>query len=293
MEQGPRQVLMFGLYGFSTIVNMLMIRGDLILNTAALAMGGLTIGEGTWMTYLTVPTLVLCGLALVIYRVVFKRELAQVRLAPSIREEVPPMTGREKLNLALILAVVVLWATESLHGVKGLYVVTVGTVLMFPLGMLRLKDFKSVNVKLLVFLTAAFSIGGVMKVSGAASIIFTRFTPLFPTSFGWGYVALVALTAMALHMVLGSNITTMSVVVPGILSIGAGVSSPEVLLFIIYVAVCGHYLLPFHHVVMLLGEGKAYYSGSHMMRFGAVMTVVLFGTVLLVYLSWWKLLGLV
>ncbi len=292
LSEQTQQVLMLGLYIFTVTLNMLFIRGDIILNNALLAMGGVSMTEGAWMTYMSVPTLVLCLAVVVLYRVLFRRALTGIRITAAETGTAAPMTGREKLNLIFILAVVLLWATESLHGIRGLYIVLAGTVLMFPMGMLHLQDFKSVNLKLLVFLTAAFSIGGVMKNSGTAQLIFSRFTPLFPPSFGWTYVVAVVITAMALHMVLGSNITTMSVVVPGILSIGAGAAPPEILLFLIYIAVCGHYLLPFHHVILLLGEGNAYYSSKHLMRFGAVMTGVVMVCILILYITWWRLLGL-
>lgn len=71
---------------------------------------------------------------------------------------------------------------------------------------------------------------------------------------------MVLLTVVLLHTVLGSNITTMSVVVPGLMSIGAGVAPPLPLMFLICIAVCSQFLLPFHHVILLLGEGDRCYS---------------------------------
>ena len=83
------------------------------------------------------------------------------------------------------------------------------------------------------------------------------FVPVFPQTFSPAYAAVVLLTVVLLHTVLGSNITTMSVVVPGLMSIGAGVAPPLPLMFLICIAVCSQFLLPFHHVILLLGEGTA------------------------------------
>lgn len=91
-----------------------------------------------------------------------------------------------------------------------------------PLGLLRLPDVKAINVKLLIFLTAAFAIGGTLKSCGVADRLFSLFVPVFPQTFSPAYAAVVLLTVVLLHTVLGSNITTMSVVVPGLMSIGAG-----------------------------------------------------------------------
>lgn len=292
-ERELKPVLMAGLFIFSVLVNMLMIRGDIILNNALLTMGGVSLTEGDWVRYMSVPTLVFLLLAVVLFYVVFRRELALYHGdGQEASAEKAVLTLREKRCLALILAVVVFWATEGLHGVSGTITVIAGTALMFAVGLLKLPDIKSINVNLLVFLTAAFAIGGVLKACGVADILFSRFTRLFPAEFSTRYVLTVLLTAVILHMVLGSNVTTMSVVVPGLMSIGAG-TAPEIpLLLLIYIAVCGHFLLPFHHVVLLLGEGKGYYSVKHLSRFGIPLTILMTVLATVVYMGWWSLLHL-
>ena len=186
---------------------------------------------------------------------------------------------------------VVLWATEDFHPITGTVVVVAATVLMFPLGMLRLPDFRAINVKLLVFLTAAFAIGGTLKACGVADRLFALFLPIFPDTFSRAYVLVVLVTCVLLHTVLGSNITTMSVVVPGLMSIGAGVAPPLPLMFIMCIAVCSQFILPFHHVILLLGEGNRYYSTKELVKVGLPHTVLMFAAVFLFYLPWWHLIG--
>ena len=289
-----KPVLMAAIFILSVLTNMLLLRGDIILNNALLTMGGVSMTEGTWMRFMSVPTLLFLALAVGLFCLVFRRELRLYDGGSSCPErEVSPLTGREKRDLVLILAVVVFWAAEDLHGINGTITVVAGVVLMFLMGLLRMRDWRSVNVKLLVFLTAAFAIGGVLKACGVADILFSRFMALFPSSFTLGYAAMTLLTAMLLHMILGSNVTTMSVVVPGLMTISAGIAPQEPMLFLIYIAVCGHFLLPFHHVVILLGEGKGYYGTKHLVRFGVPLTVLMFLSAIVLYLGWWRLLGLV
>ena len=290
-----KPVLMLGLFLSAVLADMLLLRGDIILNGALVSMGGVAMDEGTWIRYMFVPTAVLLLLALVLFALVFRRELRGYRCSPADLPSAPkaPLTRREKGCLVFIVCIVVLWATEDLHGISGTLTVIAGTALMFlpGLGLLGLHDLKSVNLKLLVFLTAAFAIGGVLKSCGVADILFSRFMFLFPETFSLGYIAVVLLTCIVLHMVLGSNVTTMSVVVPGLMTIGAGVAPPLVLLFLIYIAICGHFILPFHHVMLLLGEGKGYYGTSHMVRLGIPLTVLILLCAILVYMGWWQLLG--
>ena len=109
----------------------------------------------------------------------------------------------ERRNLVFLLAVVVLWATEDFHPLTGTLVVAAATALMFPLGLLRLPDVKAINVKLLIFLTAAFAIGGTLKSCGVADRLFSLFVPVFPQTFSPAYAAVVLLTVVLLHTVLG------------------------------------------------------------------------------------------
>lgn len=292
LDSSTRCVLLFGLFAYSALLNMMMLRGDIILNNALLTMGGVPMTERTWTAYMAPPTLVLVLLSTGLFLVVFRKELAEWRTEQSG----PPAGGRldrrETLHLILIAAVVLLWALEELHGVSGTIITAAGTAAMFFAGLLKLPDLKSVNIRLLVFLTAAFAIGGVLKEAGIADVLFQRLAQLFPGSFSLGYAALVLVIAMAMHMLLGSNVTTMSVVAPGLMAVGAGVVADEALLLLIYLGICGHFVLPFHHVLLLLGEGDGCYTSRHMIRFGLPLTLVTLFYGLFVYMSWWRILGL-
>ena len=124
-----------------------------------------------------------------------------------------------------------------------------------------------------------------------ADRLFALFLPIFTDTFSLTYVLVVLVTCVLLHIVLGSNITTMSVVVPGLMSIGAGVAPALPLMFTMCIAVCSQFILPFHHVILLLGEGNRYYSTKELVKMGLPQTVVMFLVVFLFYLPWWRLIG--
>ena len=287
-----RTTLMSGLFLFTLILDMGMLRGDLILNPTVLAMAEMEISEGEWIRYMLLPTLIFEAIFAVLYLLLFRRLLKTYRPAPPVTEKPAPLTAREKGWLVLIGAVVILWALEDLHGISGTILVCVGTAAMFPAGLLRPRDLKEVNVPLLLFLTAAFAIGGGLKGCGVADLVFSQFVPLFPASFSMKYALLALLTTIALHMLLGSNITAMSVVVPGLMSIGAGVAPPVPLLLIIFLGICGHSLLPFHYVLLLMGEGKGYFTGKDILRLTIPLSVLIVPVVLVLYMGWWQITGL-
>lgn len=283
----PRRILMLCLHMSAIFLNMAFLRGDLILNHALLSISGVSMTEGEWLRAMAVPSLLLTAVATAAFRLVFRREL---RDFPPVR---PQGSSRweptERRDLAVLAAILLLWATEGLHGISGTLILCAGTAAMFPLGLLKLPDLKCIDVKLLVFLTAAFSIGGVLKASGAAELLFSQFAGLFPKTFSAGYLLVLLLVTMLMHIVLGSSITTMSVVLPSLLVIAAGVVPLPILLFSVYIMASGHCLLPLHNVILMIGEGSGRFQGKELLRYGLAMTLPILLLVLTVYYGWWSL----
>ena len=61
----------------------------------------------------------------------------------------------------------------------------------------------------------------------------------------------------------------------------------------VYLSVAGHYLLPFHHLNLLVGLGEEY--GMYTQRETIKLGLPLFGAVLItmiISVGWWSLLGL-
>ena len=284
-------VLMCGLYYFSVLVNTVMIRGDIMLNGALISMANQPVGETLWMQYMTAPTLAFILLSALLYLFVFRKTLATFPESEPDASEPVNLTRKDWRNLLFLAAVVLVWATEEFHPISGTVVVLVATVLMFPLGMLGLQDWKSINVKLLIFLTAAFAVGGTLRACGVADRLISLFLPLFPPAFSISYVLVVVITTLLLHMVLGSNITTMSVVVPVLMSIGEGVAPPLPLMFILCITICSQFILSFHHVILLLGEGSGSFSTKELLQIALPHTALALIALFLLYLPWWCLTG--
>lgn len=289
-EKKAKAALMFSVYCLSMTANMMFLRGDIIMNYAILSFADITLKEGEWFCAMALPTLLLLIVEAALVRVVFSGAVAGVRfLQMEAPEEYEPLSRKSKGQLVVILLTVVLMATESIHGIDGWMVILAGSMFMAALGTLRPIDLKSVNYELLIFFTAAFSIGPVLKTNGVADLIFSRFIPLFPAEFGVSYLLLVMTITMVLHMILGSSVTTTSVVVPGILLIANGVAPATALALIIYVAVYAHFLLPIHNVVLMIGNKD--YESTLVTRFGAVTTFLIPAFILSVYYFWWQLIG--
>lgn len=290
----PRRSLMFWIHASSIFINMTLIRGDLILNNALLNISNIEMSELTWAKYMAVPAIVFYFMAAIAFIFTFKKDLKKYddcEKKENIEKE--KLSKTDKINLSIIVLVVVIWASESIHGISGTIVVILGSVAMFGNKLLKVQDLKCVDIKLLVFLTAAFSIGKVMKGSGTSDLIFSGFTAIFPNEFNSMYILYIILASIALHMILGSNITTLSVVIPGLFLISSGIADPKIVMFIIYISVCVHFVLPFHNVILLIGEGNKLFSSSTIIRYVPILTVLVIIGIFIVYRTWWSLLGLI
>ncbi len=112
--------------------------------------------------------------------------------------------------------------TESLHSINSAIIALLGTSAMFSFKIIEFKDFKSLNIRFMIFITAAFAIGGVMNQSGAADIIYSNIIGIFPSTYSNLYLMILVLTVMELHMLLGNSIITFSVVIPVLMELTQG-----------------------------------------------------------------------
>ena len=106
---------------------------------------------------------------------------------------------------------------------------------------------------------------------------------------------LIALISMVVHMFMGSVIAVMGVVIPSVLIFTQPMGIPPlVTALIVYMAIASHYILPFDHLNMLVGQGEenGMYTQKETIRLGVPLTVVVF-ILVLVEVLWWNIVGLV
>lgn len=291
-KKDVQEVLMFGVFVFYVIVNMSSMDADIILNTSSVGFAGLDLTSGDWSRYMTLPTIGYAVAVVGLFSIVFRKQMIGVTFepgAPVIRE---PFTKQEKRVLAVVGGTVFLWMTSSWHGVNPTLITLAGTVLLFAFGVLKVKDFSAIDITTLVFLTAAFCIGGVMKYTGIADIIFSEAGRLFPNQAGTWYILVMVFITMAMHLVLGSNTTTLSVILPGLITICNNAVSETQILFIAYISLTAHFLLPFHAVAIMIGVSNHYFPAKYVAKFGLPMMVLIVVGILGIYVPYWSLMGL-
>lgn len=290
-----RDILMFSVYSLYFVSCMALREGDIIMNYSVLSFAGIEATSWEWARAMLVPSLLLMAAQALLLALISRKNLppGQRAFSRTGEAEKTPLTKREKWILALVLVTVALMATESLHGISSGLVVVVCSAVMFIIKLLKPQDLRAINVELLVFLTASFSVGPAMNESGLAEIVFSRFTPLFPDSFGILYMLVICCITIALHMIMCSCITTNSVAIPGIMAISSGLVSPLAVTLTVYICTFNHYLLPLHNIPLVMGTESRHFSGGTIMRFGVVLTVLVPLFVLFAYRYWWQIIGLI
>lgn len=181
--------------------------------------------------------------------------------------------------------------THSLHGINNTLITTAATALLFGIRILHREDLRTIDVTTLVFLTAAFSIGSVMEACGAADKVFGVLQGIFPSEFSVRYLMVMVMVSM-LHMILGSNTITLSVVVPGMIILSGDVVSSPVIVFTAVASVSYHALLPFHSVSIMIGASNGYFPSRYVTKTGIPVTVFTYLAIAVIFLPCWKLLGL-
>jgi len=285
--------VIFSVYAASTCTSMMFLNGDILLNYLALQFGNVDITWGQWATYMTLPSILISFLVFLSFTIVFRRSISKTPFPfTETGEEEIPLNKKEKQTFLIVIVVLALFMSQSIHSLAFEWITFLGVLLMFLLRILEFRDIKKINISLLLFLTAAFSISGVLNHIGISDVVAKQITKILVHLDKNVFYIFVIGMVMVLHMFLGSAITTISVALPILLSLKSFEVNPVVLTLISYVVVNMHYLLPFHHATIMIGFGQNQYSNSKVFKFGAALTFVTFFSIIFILIPWWKLIGL-
>lgn len=291
LTKEQKKAILFSVFVTATSTSMVILNGDIILNNAALSIGGISMGQAEWLKYMTVPTVAAtCTLVLLFYLCHRKSFAASIKIKAGKEESI----GRDgKIASIIVLGIIILWMTEGIHGLPQSFVSISGVVMMFFFKILRKEDIKYVNVSLLVFLTAEFALGNVLVDTGIASAIsqaLKRFIPDSDTTIG--VLLPLMIVVIVIHTLFGGAMSSMSVTIPIAMTIwGNTVSNTEISLIVLFLVTC-QYVFPYNQLTILVGYGQDYYGFRDVMKFSVPLTLWSALTLILIYVPWWHITGL-
>jgi di/tricarboxylate transporter len=289
IDTESKSVLLFSIASAATVTALMFLSGDIMANYAAIGFGNVSISHFDWIKYMTLPGIATTILAAFTFTFAFRKTLKAKFIAPINAGSFTPDSKKAIIIMALMTA---FWLTGKWNGIPSALVIIVGVLLMFFTGLLSRKDLSAINIKVLLFLTAQFSIGKVLVGSGTAEIFRKSLAGFFPDGSSAYLIPFIVFLIMCLHMLLGSLITTLSISIPMLILLTAGTLSPEFIVLLACVCTYFHVLLPFHQATIVIGFANQYYQTRHVLILGAYLTVLTVLSVFLFYIPWWKIIGL-
>ena len=287
-----RRAVLMSVFVMATSTAMILKNGDVVLNAAALSINNVDLTQMEWLRYMTLPSILASVLLAAVYIFYQKKHLhASIVMDRSKWEQ---LTRQGKITCLLMVIIVVLWVTESVHGISQAYVSLAGVAIMFLLGILKTPDLKSVKIGLLLFLTAEFALGNVLADSGIAASISEILLRVMPASDNvYLPLLLLTLSIYVLHTLFGGAMGALAVSLPIVNALWGNVLGPEVISLTALVLVTCHYVFPYNQMTILVGYGQKYYEFRDVMRFAVVLTILVTVMIFGIYLPWWKLTGFI
>lgn len=286
----------------TTVTSTILLTGDSTLNLATVGFSGLAVGWLEWAKYMAVPgvlaSFLLMGLHLLIFRQTGPVQINHADLR-SEREKLGAISRKEMVTCFWVLAALLLWSTDAIHHLDPAWVSLLAVVgLSLPIvgDVLDAKDISSgINWPILFFVVGALAIGTVGKTTGMSDWLAASLMPVTPPQNPYSFAALIGGATMLLHMVLGSALACMSIAAPPMVhyAVAAG-WNPLFPALLVYTAVSIHYLFPFQHVTILLGQGETGgYSTRQVLKYGLPLTLVALVVMILVEVTWWLAIGMI
>lgn len=156
-----------------------------------------------------------------------------------------PLTVRQSRAALLLVAMIVLWSTESLHGAPPALVALIGALVVTSprYGGVELGDaVKRIPWSLLLFMAATVSLGHSLGASGAADLLAeVALAPVPDSGSAAGAVFVVAVVVVSAlsHLVIQSRSARSAVLVPIVISLAPGVGVSPVAAALLSTAAAG------------------------------------------------------
>lgn len=291
----------FSVFAAQVPISLIFLTGDASVNFLAASYAVELSSFWGWFRVMGLPASLLSLLTLVIILTLFRPsvpvsiDMEQVRWA---QRRLGKMSQTEVRVLLWVGLAVVLWMTNSLTGLDiGWTTLLISMLMSMPVvgEVLGSEDWEHVPVHVMVFMTAAIAIGRVGEETGMNQWLGSTLLPAYlPGNIVFAGLLIAALS-VAIHMCMGSLIAVMGIVIPTFLAFAQRTGIPElVVIAVAYISLAGHYLLPFHHLSILVGEGEkgGMYTQSETIKMSAPLLGALLITVMAA-LGWWELIGLI
>ncbi|WP_142826915.1 SLC13 family permease [Planococcus soli] len=214
-------------------------------------------------------------------------------------EELGPINAREIRCLAILLAIVIFWLTEPLHGLHPSVPALAGVVLMtLPIiGVAAWEPVVRINYNTVLLISVTLSMGYTFVDSGAATTISQYL------SVGWFMqliqnpftaVVIVIILAQIFHKMISNVATAVVVLVPIVISVAqnAGIN-PLAISFTTGLTCLFGFVLIVESMPNLIAHSTGMISQKDFLKPGLYATIISMAATVLVAATWWNWIGLI
>ncbi len=254
-----------------------------------------------WFQAAGLPAFVLAFLSIFIIKAMWPPEVKSLGDGQEyIRNELAalgPLKAQEVYTLVIFLFTLVMWATDSLHGVK---VVTVGlmAVILLLWPKKGIMDWKEAQQKvpwnIFIVYGAGLSMGAALVSSGAAKwLASTMFSPIITMSHPVQMVIIICFAAALQVFFTGGGPKTTAltpIIIAHAVAIGA---DPLSFALILGITMPNQFMLPVSNMPNAVALGVGHIAPAELVKTGAVLAVFTAAFMCLMVFTYWKWIGLV
>lgn len=291
----------FTVFAASVPISRIFLTADSTVNIMAVEFSGVNISWFDWLIRMGVPAILASILTLILILILFKPE-KNISIDKNIIQKkldnLGKLSTREIRVIIWMTIAVILWLTDSIHGIElGWITLLISMIMSFPIigEVIDIHEWRKVPMPILLFLTAAVAIGKIGGLTGMNNWIANLILPESVPVNIYLLAIMISVISILLHMTLGSVITVMGLAIPAfmVFTEGSGVS-PFLPALIVYTSASLHYILPFHHLSILVGVGEENggFTDKHTIKIGIPLTFIVL-IVVIFEIFWWQLLGIV
>ena len=299
INERDTKVLGLACFALAIPTMIVFLTAEPALNSVVVSFTGMEISWVGWFVQFGIPQLFFLVLMAALLMVVFK-PTGEVKIDSMVcREKLAEMGGlskKEAMMVAWLAIMIVFWLTCSLFGISLAWGTLFLVCAMFCPGINVLdgRALGSIPAGTLIFVTCTMAIGSVGAATGMNEWLANLILPSsFPSSI-FLIVLFIAFLSMAVHLIVGSVMATVVVVLPIMLAfnsqMGFGIESAAIV-FISFQVLAGHFLLSMHQAPIATGMEKAGFTDKEVLRLGIPLTVAIFIQEL-VLVGWLFVIGL-
>ena len=292
------RALGYAVFAASMPASLMFLTSEAVLNPVTAAFAGGISWMG-WLQMMFLPSLLASTLMAAAHFLVFPGSGDLELPLDHLRAELAnmgPVSGAEIRTTIWTILALVLWMTDSIHGVHAGWIslgIAIGLALPWIGDVLGGEDITGgVDWAALMFGTGALALGTVGEQTGLSRWLVSTFVPDLAGNSTVMVLIIVAIAGYLMHLLFGSVLVTLSMLAPPMVALAAdmGINPMAPAMIILTTSVLG-VALPYHNLMVLVGVGKTGgFDTRETLRFFPALTGVIIVTVAF-QIAYWSLVG--